>query len=127
MNHWTLVYVDETDDRAWEIAGPSWIHVYEENQPTTRLIGNRRRQGDLRGVDLLEHFTDPPYLRAHDIGLVGSPDTVAANIRQYAEEGSFNVVLGEFNYGFLTEEQVMRSVRLFGEEVIPRLRDWAPF
>jgi len=27
----------------------------------------------------------------------------------------------------LTEEQVMRSIRLFGEEVIPKVRDFEPY
>src|SRR5713226_2854867 len=30
INYWILVYVDETDDRAWEIAGPSWVYTYTE-------------------------------------------------------------------------------------------------
>jgi len=76
---------------------------------------------------LLRHFTDPPYMRDHGIGLIGSPKTVAQKLRAYAQEGLFNVLLGEFNFGFLGEEQVMRSIRLFGEEVIPQLRDFEPY
>jgi hypothetical protein len=48
---------------------------------------------------------------------------VARQIRQAATEGMFNVLLGEFNFGYLDEVDVMRSVRLFGEQVMPRLRD----
>jgi alkanesulfonate monooxygenase SsuD/methylene tetrahydromethanopterin reductase-like flavin-dependent oxidoreductase (luciferase family) len=127
INYWVLVYVDETDDKAWEIAGPSWVHVYREVQPATGLIEARKRRQEWRGAEMLEHFTDPPYLREHSIGLIGSPETVAAQLRSYAAEGLFNTLLGEFNFGLLTEAQVHRSTRLFGEEVIPRLRDWAPF
>ena len=127
INYWILTYVDETDDRAWEIAGPSWCHVYREVQPVTGLVEARRRRGEWGGAEMLDHFTDVPYMREHHIGLIGSPDTVAQKLRLYAEEGTFNVLLGEFNFGMLTEEQVMRSTRLFADEVIPRLRDWAPF
>jgi alkanesulfonate monooxygenase SsuD/methylene tetrahydromethanopterin reductase-like flavin-dependent oxidoreductase (luciferase family) len=76
---------------------------------------------------MLEHFTDLPYMREHGIGLIGSPDTVATKLRQYADEGMFNTLLGEFNFGYLTDEQVMRSLRLFGEEVMPRLRAYEPY
>ena len=127
INYWILVYVDETDDRAWEVAGPSWVHTYTEIAPLGGLIQNRLRRGELGGAALLQHFTDPPYMREHGIGLIGSPDTVAEQLRLYASEGMFNTLLGEFNFGFLTEEQVMRSLRLFGEEVMPRLRDYEPY
>ncbi|HEY7066597.1 MAG TPA: LLM class flavin-dependent oxidoreductase [Chloroflexota bacterium] len=127
VNYWILAYVDETDDKAWEVAGPSWVQVYTEVQTVTGLIANRRRRGELGGAVMLEHFTDIPYMREHNIGLIGSPETVAAKLRLYAEEGLFNTLLGEFNFGYLSEEQVMRSLRLFGEEVMPRLRDYEPY
>jgi hypothetical protein len=52
---------------------------------------------------------------------------VAEKLRAFASEGLFNTLLGEFNFGYLEEEQVMRSIRLFGEEVIPRLRSFEPY
>ena len=127
INYWILVYVDETDDKAWEVAGPSWVYTYSEIAHVERLIESRMRRGELRGAELLSHFKDPPYMREHGIGLIGSPATVAEKLRAYAEEGLFNTLFGEFNFGFLTEDQVMRSIRLFGEEVIPRLRDYEPY
>jgi len=39
----------------------------------------------------------------------------------------FNTFFGEFNFGDLAEEDLMRSIRLFGTEVIPPLRDFEPF
>lgn len=127
VNYWTLVYVDETDDRAWEVAGPSWVQTYTQIAPLGELIESRLRRGELAGAEMLGHFTDPPYMRNHGIGLIGSPETVAAQLREYALEGSFDTLLGEFNFGSLPEEDLMRSIRLFGEEVIPRLRDFAPY
>jgi alkanesulfonate monooxygenase SsuD/methylene tetrahydromethanopterin reductase-like flavin-dependent oxidoreductase (luciferase family) len=127
INYWILVYVDETDDKAWEVAGPSWCQVYSEVSPVQGLIENRIRRNELRGAEMLQHFNDPLYMRDHGIGLIGSPETVAAKLKEYAKEGLFNLLLGEFNYGYLTEEQVMRSIRLFGEEVIPKVRDFEPY
>jgi alkanesulfonate monooxygenase SsuD/methylene tetrahydromethanopterin reductase-like flavin-dependent oxidoreductase (luciferase family) len=127
INYWILVYVDETDDKAWEVAGPSWVHTYTEIATLDRLIESRIRRGELGGAELLSHFKDPPYMRDHGIGLIGSPETVANKLRSYAQEGLFNTLLGEFNFGFLSEDQVMRSIRLFGEEVIPRVREFEPY
>ena len=66
------------------------------------------------------------YLMAKDLVFVGSPDTVAEKIRKAAEEGLFNVMGAELNIGALPEEDLMRSIRLFGEEVIPALKDSDP-
>jgi alkanesulfonate monooxygenase SsuD/methylene tetrahydromethanopterin reductase-like flavin-dependent oxidoreductase (luciferase family) len=125
VNYWTLVYVDESDDKAWEVAGPSWVQTYTEVAPISGLIQSRLRRKET--TEVLEHFTDPAYLREHGIGLIGSPDTVAGLLRDFAVEGSFDTLLGEFNFGFLPEENLLRSIRLFGQEVIPKLRDFHPY
>jgi hypothetical protein len=39
----------------------------------------------------------------------------------------FNSVLGEFNIGDIAEDDLMRSIRLFGNEVIPALRGFEPY
>ena len=39
----------------------------------------------------------------------------------------FNTFMGEFNFSDLDEEDLMRSIRLFGEHVIPALKDHEPF
>jgi len=48
-------------------------------------------------------------------------------LRRTAEEGVFNVFLGEFNFSDLPAADVMRSIRLFGEKVIPALKGYEPF
>ena len=58
---------------------------------------------------------------------VGSPDTVVEKIKAASKIGLFNTLMGEFNFADLPEKDLMRSIRLFGEEVIPRLRDFEPF
>ena len=127
INYWTLVYVDETDDRAWEVAGPHWLHVYEKLHPMTMLIASRRQRKEFRGEAWVRGFTDVNCVREHDAALIGSPATVARKLRQYATEGCFNTLIGEFNYGAMDEDDLTRSIRLFASEVIPALRDFEPF
>ena len=52
---------------------------------------------------------------------------MAKRMREAAEEGLINTMLCEFNLGSMTEEQLMRSIRLFGTEVMPALRGFDPF
>ena len=53
--------------------------------------------------------------------------TVAAKLERIATEGLFDTFFAEFNFGDLPEADLMRSIRLFGTEVMPRLRDFSPF
>jgi len=64
---------------------------------------------------------------SHDLILLGSPATVVKNLKAWATAGMFNTFFGEFNFGDLAEEDLRRSIRLFGTEVIPHLRDFEPF
>ena len=70
---------------------------------------------------------NPDYLLKHDLVFIGSPDTVATKIRAAADAGVFNTFMGEFNFSDLPEPDLMRSIRLFGEQVIPALRGYEPF
>ena len=62
-----------------------------------------------------------------NLAFVGSPPTVIEQIKAAAREGVFNTVMGEFNIGAIAEEDLMRSIKLFGIEVIPALRDFEPY
>ena len=75
----------------------------------------------------MANLFDPQYLMQHDLVFIGSPNTVAKKIRAAAEAGLFNTFMGEFNFSDLPEDDLMRSIRLFGEKVIPALRAYEPF
>jgi len=63
----------------------------------------------------------------HELVFIGSPETVITKIQTAAQAGLFNVFMGEFNFSDLPEAELMRSIRLFGEKVIPALRAYEPF
>ena len=52
---------------------------------------------------------------------------VANRIKAAATEGLFNTSFAEFNMGWLEEEDLMRSIRLFSGQVIPRFGDFQPY
>ena len=92
-----------------------------------RLAENHAKRGDPGGAEIARHAIDLDYLMARNLAFVGSPKTVIEQIKHAASEGVFNTVLGEFNIGAIAEDDLMRSIKLFGNEVIPALRDFRPY
>jgi alkanesulfonate monooxygenase SsuD/methylene tetrahydromethanopterin reductase-like flavin-dependent oxidoreductase (luciferase family) len=84
-------------------------------------------RGEPGASEIMQHLFDADYLFKHDLVFIGSPQTVAEKIRAAAEAGVFNVFMGEFNFSDLPQDALLRSIRLFGEKVIPALRGFAPF
>ncbi|NKF31491.1 LLM class flavin-dependent oxidoreductase, partial [Pseudomonas sp. BGM005] len=102
-------HIADTDDEAWDAA-------YSGFEAMNNTIGAERGW--------------PPYSRArfqNDIGpagatYAGSPDRVAAKIADTVS----TLGLGRFDLkyatGTLSHESMMRSIELYGTEVIPRVR-----
>jgi alkanesulfonate monooxygenase SsuD/methylene tetrahydromethanopterin reductase-like flavin-dependent oxidoreductase (luciferase family) len=134
----TVVYVDDTDEKAMETALFRASRAYEgflaPAKPGESFTDRAREhakmfvgRGEPGASEIMQHLFNADYLHKHDLVFIGSPDTVAAKIRAAAEAGVFNVFMGEFNFADLPEDAMMRSIRLFGEKVIPALRGYEPF
>lgn len=54
--------------------------------------------------------------------IAGSPDTVRAFLANQIEKTASNYIVGQFCFGDLTIDEMQRSVGLFAEQVMPRLR-----
>jgi alkanesulfonate monooxygenase SsuD/methylene tetrahydromethanopterin reductase-like flavin-dependent oxidoreductase (luciferase family) len=134
----TVCYVDETDKKAIEIAGADAGRAYKGfftySEDPEEIRAKQREtakyfeaRGEPGAAEIIMNLLDIDYLLEHDLVLIGSPGTVATKLRKWAEEGTFNTFFGEFNFGNIAEADLMRSLRLFGTEVMPRLRDFEPF
>ena len=134
----TVVYVDESDEKAMAVAAKDAGAAYRGFFSTTDDAAEIRKKqhetadyfrsrGEPGAADIILNMLDIDYLLEHDLVLIGSPDTVADKLRAWAKQGAFNTFFGEFNFGEMAEVDLMRSIRLFGTEVIPRLRDYEPF
>jgi alkanesulfonate monooxygenase SsuD/methylene tetrahydromethanopterin reductase-like flavin-dependent oxidoreductase (luciferase family) len=92
----------------------------------TRILPDQLRPEDLPALtSQLVQFRGGARVEDMDawgVVLVGSPETVAARVQEIADTIAPTTLAGEFSFGSLTHEQVTRSIRLFAEEVIPRLR-----
>jgi alkanesulfonate monooxygenase SsuD/methylene tetrahydromethanopterin reductase-like flavin-dependent oxidoreductase (luciferase family) len=135
IGYWTLVYVDESDERAVATAAPHIVHAFTQvfgfgdvgGVSTRELAATYERRGEHGAAEIARHMTDVEFLVARNLVFVGSPETVTRRLREAAGEGLFNTLLGEFNLGYMTEDELMRSIELFGSRVIPALRDYAPY
>jgi alkanesulfonate monooxygenase SsuD/methylene tetrahydromethanopterin reductase-like flavin-dependent oxidoreductase (luciferase family) len=134
----TIVYVDETDEKALENALYRASRAYEGFLPAPqpgesfeqRVKEHAKKfigRGEPGASEIMANIFDPDYLMKHELVFIGSPDTVARKIKAAAGAGLFNTFLGEFNFSDLPEPELMRSIKLFGEKVIPQLRDYEPF
>jgi alkanesulfonate monooxygenase SsuD/methylene tetrahydromethanopterin reductase-like flavin-dependent oxidoreductase (luciferase family) len=134
----TVIYVDETDEKALDIGLLRASRAYEGLMPPAKpgesfeARANAHAQkfvgrGEPGASEIMSNLFDPDYLMKHNLIFVGSPETVAERLRAAAAEGLFNTFMGEFNFSDLPEADLMRSIRLFGEKVIPALRGFEPF
>ncbi len=132
----TTVYVDESDDKAIEVALERASRAYEGLLPSPDAPFEERLQefkdqfaarGENPAAMGITKIFDPDHILANDLVFIGSPATVAEKLHEAARTGVFNTFMGEFNFSDLPEEDLMRSIRLFGEKVIPELRGFEPF
>ena len=84
-------------------------------------------RGEPGAGKIMSNIFNQDYIMENELVFVGSPETVTKKLRKAAEIGFFNTFMGEFNFADLPEADLMRSIRLFGEKVMPALRDYEPF
>src|SRR5262249_5174833 len=59
-------------------------------------------------------------------GIAGAPATVAEFLTRQLEETRCNYVVGQLAFGDLTRAESLRSIALFADQVMPRLRAMTP-
>jgi alkanesulfonate monooxygenase SsuD/methylene tetrahydromethanopterin reductase-like flavin-dependent oxidoreductase (luciferase family) len=134
----TIVYVDESDDKARDVALARAARAYEGFLPPPKpdeTFDERVREHARKFIgrsepgasEIMANLFDADYLMKNELVFIGSSETVARQLRAAAQAGLFNVFFGEFNFSDLPADNVMRSIRLFGEKVVPALREYEPF
>lgn len=109
------VFVADTDEEAAGIAKPAYAEY-------SRSFGYL---WDLHKSDRPLRRGDWDTMIANGSLLVGSPATVRARLQEALSITGANYFGGAFAFGTLTTEQVLRSLKLFAEEVIPACRNIA--
>jgi alkanesulfonate monooxygenase SsuD/methylene tetrahydromethanopterin reductase-like flavin-dependent oxidoreductase (luciferase family) len=120
------IYVAQSDKQAWEEAKDHWIYFwqrrgggrayggYGQENLTTMLDSERKKEL----LDIDHSIKDGSFI-------CGSPESVTQQIREIALQAGADTFLGEFAFGALEHHQVMNSLRLFTEQVMPELKEFA--
>ena len=119
------IYVGETDQQGIDEPRESTVRSYE------RLAANFAASAGAEGTTASEERRER-YERLSNVSYddlledrlaYGSPDTVAKKLKHLISELGLAGVIMEPNVGGqLSEQQVLDSIRLYGEEVAPQLR-----
>ena len=109
------LYVAPTDEQAateCRAAFQAWFH-------NINFLWNKA------GSDFLSFVRDFDGLFAQQIVIAGSPETVREQVQRAVDETGINYFCSIFAWGDFTPEQVMRSVQLFADEVMPNIKPYA--
>ena len=116
------MYIAETEEQARAEAEESVTHFYRLQYEL--IADSARRSGRQAFIDRAERLRTLTY--ADVLGanvIVGTPDSVAARLRQLQDEIGFDGILAELNCGgLIPHDRVMNAIRLLCEEVMPRFR-----
>lgn len=138
LSYCTVVYVDETDEKAIETALFRASRAYEGFLPPPKPgetfeqraaahAEHFTKRGESGATRLMANLFNPEFILENELVFIGSPKTVAEKIHKAASAGLFNTLMAEMNFSDLPEADLMRSIRLFGEKVIPELRGFEPY
>jgi len=118
------IYVADTDEQAWREAVPELMRFWQ-------LATDNVWRGDTLSDDDLVKYTEryvyyPGGLTVKRLdewgtSLIGSPATVITKARAMIETTKPDSLVGMFQFGGLKHEQVMHSLELFGNKVMPAL------
>ncbi len=106
------IYVAETDAKALEEARPAYQIFYDNIQKLWRDF-----------FTSTIHFTNDVEVACRAGGaIVGSPATVREEIEKLVAQTGINYLAPAIAWGGLSQDQAMRSLRLFVDEVMPHFR-----
>ena len=120
------VYVAESDLKAREESERHILHqyrvLYKPSMIANQVLAKAANR-HLYWADRL-FLTEEGYegLSKRGNHIAGSPETVLNTIQQQQEKLGFGSFLGLFRYGDMPHERAAKSMKLFAEQVMPKLR-----
>ncbi|MFN8636056.1 MAG: LLM class flavin-dependent oxidoreductase [Chloroflexota bacterium] len=125
----THIVVADTDEEAVAIARASWP-VYNRNFAKRGLTGpgpETTGTGAIKPLPAGGPGLGGDVDKAFELErcVAGSPETLLRHVEKYTLAGDANYLVTSFQWGSITHAQAMRSLELFGTEVIPRITERA--
>jgi alkanesulfonate monooxygenase SsuD/methylene tetrahydromethanopterin reductase-like flavin-dependent oxidoreductase (luciferase family) len=128
---WSLpIFVADTDAEARRIAGPHLEFLFntlirmpkDMFYPAGYLSEASAQRIMSTKAGLGTSATTADTLMDGGFALVGSPDSVAERLTRYRSEMGFGTISGMFQFGSVGIDEFRRSVTLFADKVLPRLK-----
>jgi alkanesulfonate monooxygenase SsuD/methylene tetrahydromethanopterin reductase-like flavin-dependent oxidoreductase (luciferase family) len=123
------IMVGETDDDAQEGVHRYWSsRILGESTPAARAVaslGGRLRGSSMAGSQSQNggDVANSPAPAGRPLNFVGSPDTVFRQIKEYHDECGVGTVDFLSQGPTMDHAAVMKSLELFGKEVLPRMQE----
>jgi alkanesulfonate monooxygenase SsuD/methylene tetrahydromethanopterin reductase-like flavin-dependent oxidoreductase (luciferase family) len=112
--HHVRIFVDDNRERAQETAKAAIVRY----DSSSAARGPRQPGGPTYAMD-------PEYdwsaMEQTGRNIYGTPDDCIAGVRRAREHYEFDEFSATFNFGGLTHEEIVSSMRLFAAEVMPAL------
>ena len=116
------VVVAESESEARRIAQPAHDHLYANQTFLRRESAHRAANGVANGYGAPPNASDLDGAIVEGSTIVGTPEMVRAEIERQQDELGINYFIGYFMFGTMTLADGMRSLRLFADEVMPKVR-----
>jgi alkanesulfonate monooxygenase SsuD/methylene tetrahydromethanopterin reductase-like flavin-dependent oxidoreductase (luciferase family) len=124
-----MAFCAETDAEARRICESSFVNYLDVTVDVFLRWGKHRELPPgyewyakaLEHVDQIAARMKLDYLIENKMVLVGSPDTLCEIVSDFQEAGATQMIAA-MQLGTIPHEDVLRSIRLFGSEVIPNFR-----
>ncbi|WP_338603057.1 LLM class flavin-dependent oxidoreductase [Sulfolobus tengchongensis] len=117
-----IVYVSTTDEKARADVVPAIRKFAENITYISRKYGSEyighRPSSEYKQLSVSQ-LLDVDYQLSHDIVIAGSPRTVTEKIKKSLDETGANYFMAQISFGSLTFNQVIESLTLFHDEVMP--------
>jgi alkanesulfonate monooxygenase SsuD/methylene tetrahydromethanopterin reductase-like flavin-dependent oxidoreductase (luciferase family) len=125
------IYVSDTDEQARREYEPHYWYYARNLLKTTpqyavppghtsiaSMLGMMKRRLESRPGNLStwKEVDDAGYV------IVGSPETVRQRLEEYAQKVGFGLLIANFSVGNAPREFTEKSMRLFADKVMPKLR-----
>jgi alkanesulfonate monooxygenase SsuD/methylene tetrahydromethanopterin reductase-like flavin-dependent oxidoreductase (luciferase family) len=109
------IIVAETDEAALEIGRKAWPVFFSNFIKLWRKHGTEPVNAKLP--------PDFDALVASRHAVVGSPETVTKELTKQIVDGGLTYLIGSYIFGDMPHDDVVKSVKLFSEKVMPHLKD----
>ena len=80
---------------------------------------SERAHDKARGETIKKSAESYEFNLEHGLAIVGSPETVIKKLQEGQARMGYTVFCGNHEIGAMPKDQVLKSLRLFGKEVIP--------